>query len=386
MRFEFATATRILFGPGTSSQVASEAAAMGTHAMIVTGGTPERIDHFLDSVSGAGLSAVPFSIPREPDVSLIEEGATTLREEGCDIVIGIGGGSVIDAAKAIAAIGANNGELTDYLEVIGKGKSLLQPSLPCIVLPTTAGTGAEVTKNAVITSPERRVKVSLRSPYLLPRLSVIDPELTFTLPAETTAATGLDALTQCIEAYVSVRAQPLTDGFCLEGIKRASRSLRRACTNGNDAAAREDMAAASLLSGMALTNAGLGAVHGFASPVGGICGIAHGAVCALLLPQVMEMNVAVLQKEQPQAPALDRYTTIARICTGNPKASAGDGVRWLHELCRELPLPSADRFGLSPDRYPEIVTATAKASSMKGNPVLLTEMQLTHILEETFMI
>lgn len=384
MNFEFATATRIVFGPGSSAQVASEARSMGSRALIITGGTPERVAPIFDTITAAGVSAVPFTVVREPDVADIEEGRTMLREEGCDLVIGIGGGSVMDAAKAIAATGANPGNLIDYLEVVGKGKPLQHPSLPCIVLPTTAGTGAEVTRNAVITSPEHKVKVSLRSPFLLPRLVVVDPELTLPLPPEITAATGLDALTQCIEAYVSVKAQPLTDGFCVEGITRAARSLYRACTHGNDLAAREDMAAASLMSGMALANAGLGAVHGFASPIGGICGIPHGAVCALLLPAVMEMNVSVLQKEQPDSAALGRYTTVARLCTGNPDAAATDGVHWIKNLCATLPLPSASHFGLAQDQFSGIAAAAAKASSMKGNPVVLSNVELLRILEDTF--
>ncbi len=384
MNFEFATATRIMFGPGTSAQVASEARIMGSRALIVTGGTPGRVQPILTTITAAGVSTVPFAVVREPDIADIEEGRTVLREEGCDLVIGIGGGSVMDAAKAIAAIGANPGNLIDYLEVVGKGKPLQHPSLPCIVLPTTAGTGAEVTRNAVITSPENNVKVSLRSPFLLPRLVVVDPELTLPLPPEITAATGLDAFTQCIEAYVGAKAQPITDGLCVEGITRAARSLHRACTHGNDLAAREDMAAASLMSGLALANAGLGAVHGFASPIGGICGIPHGAVCALLLPAVMEMNVAVLQKEQPDSAALDRYSTVARLCTGHPEATATDGVRWIKDLCATLPLPAASHFGLTRDRFSAVADAAAKASSMKGNPVVLSREQLLRILEETF--
>lgn len=384
MTFEFATASRIIFGSDTALQAAPAAATMGTRAMIVTGGSPKRVAPFTDTFSAADVSTVPLSVSGEPDVAIITRGVAVARREKCDVIVGIGGGSVIDAAKAIAAISTNKGDLVDYLEVVGKGLPLTHPSHPCIVLPTTAGTGAEVTRNAVISVPDHKVKVSLRSPFLLPRLSVIDPMLTLTLPPETSAATGLDALTQCIEAYVSVKASPLTDGLCLEGITRVAGSLRRCCTNGSDLIAREQMAAASLLSGMALANAGLGAVHGFAGPIGGMCGIAHGAVCALLLPQVMEMNVAVLQKTDPKAPALDRYSTIARLCTGDPKASAEEGAAWIRHLCRELPLPRADRLGLTPDQFPAIVAAATKASSMKGNPIQLTEEELMTILTGTF--
>lgn len=382
--FEFATATRILFGSGTVAQAAVEASKTGTRALVVTGRSPGRINPFVNNLTAAGVTAVVFSVSGEPDVAAVSEGIGIARREKCDVVIGIGGGSVIDTAKAIAALLANPGELHDYLEVIGGGQPLAAPSFPCIAIPTTAGTGAEVTRNAVIASPEHRVKVSLRSPFMLPRLAVIDPELTLTLPPEVTASTGLDALTQCIEAYVSVRANPLTDGLCLEGIERAARSLRKVCADGRNTAAREDMAIAGLMSGLALANAGLGAVHGFAAPIGGRCGVAHGTVCALLLPWVMEANVKASEAATPDNQALRRYTKIARICTGNPSATALDGLVWIQRLCTDLPLPPANAIGITRDQFPELVTAAKAASSMKGNPVSLSENQLLQILEKTF--
>ena len=211
-------------------------------------------------------------------------------EERCDTVIGFGGGAALDAAKAIAILMTNPGDVTDYLEIIGRGKTLTEPPVPCIAIPTTAGTGSEVTRNSVIASREERVKVSLRSPLMLPKVVVVDPELTYDLPPAITASTGVDALTQLIEPFVCSRANPLTDGLCQEGIERVARSLRRAFESAGrgeapaDAAAREDMAVASLFGGLALANAGLGAVHGLAAPLGGMIGAPHGAVCAALLP------------------------------------------------------------------------------------------------------
>ena len=233
-------------------------------------------------------------------MTLVRQGVELARREQCDLVIAFGGGSAIDAGKAIAALLANGGELTDYLEVIGKGQPLRHPSVPFIAVPTTAGTGSEVTRNAVLASAEHQVKVSMRSPLMLPRLAVVDPELTLELPPAVTASTGLDALTQLIEPYVSIRANPLTDGFCLEGLRRVSRSLRRAYHAGRDITAREDMSLASLLGGLALANAGLGVVHGFAAPVGGMFHAPHGAICAALLPHGMAHQHPRLPRSRPR--------------------------------------------------------------------------------------
>ena len=229
------------------------------------------------------------------------------------MVVGIGGGSVIDTAKAIAALVSNSGEPLDYLEVIGKGCALERAPVAFIALPTTAGTGSEVTRNAVLGSPEHGVKASLRSPMMLPRLSVIDPELTVELPPALTASTGLDALTQLIEPYVSSRANAMTDLYCLEGMRRVSRSLRRAFVDGGDKEARTDMAFASLLGGLALANAGLGVVHGFAAPMGGMFDAPHGAVCAALLPHGVAANIRALRSRGANGDALRRYAEVAAI-------------------------------------------------------------------------
>jgi alcohol dehydrogenase class IV len=380
MRFEFATATRILFGPATLREVAPLAMGMGRRALVVTGQNVRRAEALFTQLSSAGISHTTFAVATEPTTALVQTGAGVARKESCDVVISIGGGSVIDAGKAIAALATNQGELLDYLEVIGKGKPLESTPLPFIAIPTTAGTGAEVTRNAVLASPEHRVKASLRSPLLLPKLAVVDPELTLGLPPALTASTGLDALTQLIEPFVSCRANAFTDSLCREGIPRVARSLRRACEKPDDLAAREDMALASLFSGLALANAGLGAVHGFAAPIGGMFPAPHGAVCAVLLPHVLEVNVRALRQRPPQSNALARFDEVARLLTGTNSSTADNGVAWVRQLCADLKIPALGRYGITPADVPDLCEKAAQASSMKGNPLPLTTEELREVL------
>ena len=380
MNFEFATATRIVFGPGAASRLGSNAKSYGRRALVVTGRNPRRAEKMVADLSANGIGAAIFSIGGEPEISIIEHGVTFARKEQCDFVIACGGGSVMDAGKAIAAMLTNEGELLDYLEIIGRGKTLLKRSAPCIAMPTTAGTGAEVTRNAVLASPDHKVKVSLRSPHLLPRLAVVDPELTYDLPPALTASTGLDALTQLIEPYVCLRANPMTDGFCIEGIQRAARSLREVVFNGQNKSAREDMALASLLGGLALANAGLGAVHGFAGPIGGSFPAPHGAVCAALLPHVMAANLRALREREPENSALHRYDRIAALLTGNQHATADAGVEWVQKLVAELPIPKLGAYGVREENIADLVAKAANASSMKANPIVLTPDELAQTL------
>ncbi len=289
---------------------------------------------------------------------------------------------MLDTGKAIAAMLTNPGELENYLEVIGPGNPLVIKAAPHIAIPTTAGTGAEVTRNAVLGSPAHHVKVSLRSPLMLPRLAVIDPELTYGLSPAVTATSGLDALTQLIEPYTCNSPNSLVDALCVEGIRRVARSLRRAYHNGQDAAAREDMSLAALFSGLALANARLGAVHGLAGPLGGLFPTPHGAICARLLPIVVETNVQALQSRAPDSPILARYDEIARLLTGSPDAVAADGVAWLDALCADLAIPPLGAYGLQPADIPIVVAQAKKANSMKGNPIALTEEEMTRVLEQ----
>src|SRR5690348_5258990 len=294
MRFEFATAARIVFGGGMVREVAPAAAAMGRRALVVTGNCADRAASLIKDLEAAGVTGFSFAVPGEPTLELIRQGARDAREQRCDLVIAMGGGSALDAGKALAALLTNPGDPLDYQEVIGRGQPLTHAAAPCIAIPTTAGTGSEVTRNAVLGSPEHRVKASLRSAGMLPRVAIVDPELTLGLPRALTASTGLDALTQLIEPYVYVRANPMTDAFCVEGLRRASVALPRAWQNGSDREARESMCWAALLGGLALANAGLGAVHGFAAPLGGMFSAPHGALCAAVLPHAMKVNVEAL--------------------------------------------------------------------------------------------
>ncbi len=366
MKFEFATAGKIVFGNGTLAQAAPAAAAFGRRALVVTGRNVERAAPLLDSLKIEGVACETFAVSGEPTVGMAQQAAAL----SADVVIGFGGGSVIDLAKAAAALMTNPGDPLDYLEVIGKGLPLKSRPAPCIAIPTTAGTGAEVTKNAVLASPEHKVKVSMRHPLMIPDLAIVDPECTLSMPPAVTASTGLDALTQLLEAFISKKANPMTDGFCREGLPRAVRSLRRVFENGDDLAARGEMAAASLFGGLALANAGLGAVHGFAGPLGGMFRAPHGMVCAALLPHVMKVNLAAMEN-------LSRVEEFARMVGG---VSAEDGIDWLEHLCRDLQVPPLSSLGVTEADFPAIVEKSKNASSMKGNPVELTEAELTQIL------
>ncbi len=380
MRFEFATATRIVFGAGTVREVAPAAARMGTRALLVTGTSGERAAPVAKALEAAALACVMAPVAGEPTIQQVRAAAELARDERCDVVISMGGGGAIDAGKAIAALLTNPGEPLDYLEVIGAGQPLEHASAPFIAVPTTAGTGSEVTRNAVLASPEQRVKASLRSAGMLARLAVVDPELTFSLPRPVTASTGLDALTQLIEPFVSSRANLMTDVFCREGMERVAAALPRAWEHGGDREARSAMSWAALLGGFALANAGLGAVHGFAAPIGGMFPAPHGAVCAALLPHVVEVNVRALGARAPGSEALRRYDAVARLLTGRPQATAGDAVCWLQDLTHRLEIPPLRAYGLGDADFPELAVKAAQASSMKANPIELKPEELMEIL------
>jgi alcohol dehydrogenase class IV len=380
MRFEFATATKIILGAGTLREAGAAAREFGRCALVVTGRDAKRAGPLLKILREASVDAATFSVTGEPELSTIEQGTALAKKENCQMIIGFGGGSALDAAKAIAAMLADGGALLDYVEIIGRGKVLTKPSAPFIAVPTTAGTGSEVTRNAVLSSPEHNLKVSLRSPLMLARVAIVDPELTCDLPPALTASTGLDALTQLIEPFVCSRANPLTDGLCVEGIRRAGRSLRVAFADGKNKSAREDMALASLFGGLALANAGLGAVHGFAGPIGGSFPAPHGVICAALLPHVMAANLRALRQRAPVGAALSRYDKVARLLTGNTGATADDGVDWVRKLVADLQIPRFGKYGIREEHVADLVAKAANASSMKANPIALTTDELAATL------
>lgn len=378
--FEFSAPSRIIFGRGASRETGAIAKSLGRRALWVVGQSMERTASLKRIVESRQVYCVPFQVAREPTTALIQQGTALAKSEKCDLVIGVGGGSVLDAAKAIATLLANDGEVLDYLEVIGAGKKIERPSAPWIAIPTTAGTGAEVTRNAVLASPEHRIKASLRGPQLLARAAIVDPELTFDMPRSITASTGLDALTQLIEPFVSHRATPMTDGFCKEGLGLCAKSLRQVCNDGKDEVAREEMSLASLLSGLALANAGLGVVHGFAAAIGGMFCAPHGAICAAILPRAMEINLRALRQRPTSENAVERFDEIARIVTGNSHASAIDGIRWVAELCSSLQIPSLRAYEINTAHLTDIIERTARASSTKSNPIVLSADELREIV------
>lgn len=356
-RFEFATAQRIIFGRGVARELAD---VCGGRALLVTGSRPQTVAHLVPHVA-------VHSISGEPTTEDVEHGVALAKQHSVEVVVAIGGGSVVDAGKAIAAMATQPGELLRYIEVIGEGKPLDAAPLPFIAVPTTAGTGAEATRNAVLASAQHRVKASLRHVSMLPRVALIDPELAVDVPPHVTAASGMDALTQCLEAYVCARAQPMTDALCLDGIRRAVKSLECAFQNGHDLEAREDMALCALNSGIALANAGLGAVHGFAAPIGGMFHAPHGAVCAALLAPVWEANA----KRVAQRAKFEAIDTML----------GGDAVAWLHALTVRLGIPKLGAWGIQAADLDEIAHKAAAASSMKANPVALGHAELVAILQ-----
>jgi len=377
--FEFATAGQILAGAGRAVELPGVIAGLGSRVLVCTGADPARHGGLL---AGLGLPAALFAVAAEPTVELARAGVAAAREHGADVVAAVGGGSVIDLGKAVAMLLGNGGDPLDYLEVIGPGRRITQPAVPCVAVPTTAGTGAEVTANAVLASPAHGLKASLRSPLMIPRVALVDPELTVSCPPRVTAASGLDALTQCLEPSVSVRANPLTDGLAREGLRRAAAGLRAAYADGSDLGARADMAMCSLLGGIALANAKLGAVHGLAGVIGGTADVPHGLACAALLAPVTEANVRALRSGPAGHPALGRYTEAARLLTGNPAASIEDGLTWIRETVSLLAVPGLAAFGIGPQDAAGIAAKAASSSSMQGNPVTLTHSDLSAVVHQ----
>jgi alcohol dehydrogenase class IV len=383
MNFELASAARILFGPGKINELPAIARGFGRRALLVAGRDSERVAPFKQALDAAGVSCRIFSVPGEPTLAVVRHGVLACRD-GCEFVISIGGGSVLDGGKAIAALTPNSGEPLDYLEVIGKGQRLQNAPLPFIAVPTTAGTGSEVTRNAVLGSPEHVLKASLRHPGMLAKVAIVDPELTSNLPSQLTANTGLDALTQLIEPFVSCRANALVDLFCREGMKHVATSLVVAYGNGGDRGARESMAFASLLGGLSLANAGLGVVHGMAAPLGGMLSAPHGAICAALLPYAVAVNIRALRERAAGHPALAKYEETARILTGTGAAQAEDLTGWIAELCTRLAVGSLRDLAFHRDQLPTLVEKAQKASSMRANPLALTDAEIAEIAERSW--
>lgn len=361
---------RVVFGAGSAAQLPAAAAEFGGRTLVVTGSSPNRVGGVL---AGLGDHEV-VRVAGEPTVDDARAAAAVGTAVGAEVVVAVGGGSVIDCAKAAAMLLGNGGDPLDYLEVVGRGLPIARPSLPLIAVPTTAGTGAEVTANAVLASPADGIKASLRSAYMVPRVALVDPELTLGCPAPITASAGMDALTQCLEPYVSNRANPVTDGWAATGLRHAGRGLRSAHADGSDLSARTDMALASLLGGLALANAKLGAVHGFAGVLGGMSPAPHGALCAALLVPVCRANLMRADRDLRH-----RFDQVARWITGAPDALAEDGLDWLADTVAAIGIPGLSEFGFTDREAGGVAGKAAAASSTQGNPVVLSHEELAAI-------
>ncbi len=374
--FDLAVPRRVLFGPGRADELPVLVPTLGSRVLLCTGRDPSRHRHLLGRVDPVAI----VTVPHEPTVDQVREATGQARTAGADVVVAIGGGSVLDLGKAVAVLLGNGTDPLDHLEVVGRGMPVERSGVPCVAVPTTAGTGAEATANAVLGSPEHGVKASIRSPHLLAAVALVDPLLTLTCPPAVTASSGLDALTQCLEPYVSPRANPATDAVAAEGLRRGARALRPAYEHGEDREAREEMALCSLFGGIALANAKLGAVHGLAGVVGGMVDAPHGAVCAALLAPVVEANLRALREREPAAAGLRRYGEVARLLTGRDGATGEDAVAWLRETVAALDVPPLGAVGLRRAQHAEVAAKAARSSSMQGNPVRLTEEELVTVL------
>ena len=381
MDFTFYSAGEIIFGCGKIDDIGKVASRFGRKAMIcLRGSSVERhgiLDRVRLSLSRSGVDCFVERFPSgEPVVSDIDQGALAAREKQPNAIIGVGGGSTIDTAKAISAMATHDGSVADYLEGVGRGWTLSKPTLPYIAVPTTAGTGAEVTKNAVIASREGKYKKSLRSAFLLPDVALLDPELSLTVPPDITAETGMDALTQLIESYVSVKAQPIPGALAIYGIKLCGQYLERAVRHGaDDKEAREGMMLASLLSGLALANSGLGAAHGIAAALGALADVPHGRACAVLLPGVMRLNLPHVTKQ---------FAEIGRRLglkdRQNERLSAEETVEYVELLCRKIAIPPRLELKGQYDQLIPHLVAGSQGSSMEGNPVVLSQEQIESVI------
>lgn len=376
-RFELAIPGDVRFGGGRLSEVPDVLAGWGTRrVLLVTGRSPDRAAALVDGLQTRGLVVTRYAVSGEPSIQVVRDGVAAAA--GCDAVVGFGGGSAIDVAKAVAVLAVRGADPLEHLEVIGAGRPITAPGLPCVAIPTTAGTGSEVTRNSVLSGDG--VKASLRSPLMLPRLAVVDPDLLLGVPVATIAASGMDALAQLIEPFLSRKANPVTDALARDGIVRSARSLRRARRDGMvNPSVREDLAIASLFGGLCLANAGLGAVHGFAAALGARLGAPHGAVCAAVLAPAIKVNLRAARRVRDRS-AVTRFADLAVLLTGNPTARPEAAAGWLTELTTALQIPGLRTYGLTDADTAEVVAAAQRASSMKGNPIELTDDEVAEIL------
>jgi alcohol dehydrogenase class IV len=387
LRFDFFANPRVLFGWGRRTEAGQLARTLGERAFFVTGSNALKrqgtIDEVIATIRAANVEVVPLAaISREPEVADVDaavESLLTHQPQSGDLVFAIGGGSAIDLAKAVAALATNRqgNSVADFLEGVGKGLKVELPPLPVLVMPTTSGTGSEATKNAVISSTDPPYKKSLRSELMIPRAVLIDPELTVGLPAQVTAHTGMDAITQLIEGYLSRRAQPIPQTLALDGLARALPAIETAVADGSNRPAREAMAYAAYLSGMALANSGLGLAHGVAAALGIHCGVAHGLACAVMLSTALRVNKEVRRTEIARLWTLvDRQSRLAEA------DAAQHFIQHIEGIARNIGIPQRlSALGVERSAIPALVKSS-RGNSMDGNPRDVSDEELTTLLEE----
>ena len=386
MPFRFARLPEIIFKNGAIAELPGLIRKFGVPVLFVTGKSSfihsARGERLKQSLEEKGISSHWIIVPGEPTPAMIDEPVETFRKEGIKLVVGIGGGSVVDAGKAISAMLTVQGSVKEYLEGVGH---LEHPGtkVPFIAVPTTSGTGSEATKNAVISEVGTKgFKKSLRHDHFVPDVALPDPELTLDCPPDITAASGMDCFTQLTEAFLSDKASEFTDAFALRGLMAIKTSLLKSVTDGKDIEARSGMSFAALCSGICLANAGLGTVHGFASSVGGMFDIPHGLVCGTLMAPANRVTVRELRRTRPDSPALKKYVELGKLFLnreGQPDEFYVDGfVEYLYEMASRINLPGLAGFGLK-EADVELICAQTEN---KNNPVKLGMEELMEILRE----
>ncbi|WP_413113270.1 iron-containing alcohol dehydrogenase [Thaumasiovibrio sp. DFM-14] len=378
--FQFMTSNKVIFGEGALSQSLSMLGRYGYSVLLVTGKGGERAEPLINYMKQQGMRYQQVAVWGEPVIAMVEELAAMGRRFAPDMVVAVGGGSVMDVGKTLAAIIPNQGSVYDYLEVIGRNLPFKNAPLPCIAVPTNAGTGSEVTRNAVLKSAQENIKVNIRDESLLPDVAIIDPTLTYGMGRALSARSGLDAYTHLMEVYVCNAPNPFSDMVCEEGLRKLSGAIFLACED-DDFRARADMAFASMLGGMARSNASLGAAHGLSAALGGRLSAPHGTITARLAPFVMAENIAVA-KQMGRNDVLNRYRRLAVLLTDNMQAKPQDAIEWTNNALNRLQIPSLQMYGLAYDMFDGIAEDALRSTAIKGNPLPLTNERLIHILEQ----
>jgi alcohol dehydrogenase len=387
-RFRFTRCPHIIFGSGSFGDLPDLAGAFGAMVLVVTGAhslqKAGRLDALKEGLDRGSIDFLHLPVKGEPSPQLVDDATLEFRGSGIDLVMAVGGGSVVDVGKAISAMLLEGGSVMDYLEGVGTGARHSGTKVPFIAVPTTAGTGSEATKNAVLSQvgPDG-FKKSLRHDNFVPDVAVIDPELALSCPPDITAACGMDALTQLLESYVSTGASPITDALALSGLEHVKSNLVPASSSGaGDIEVRAGMAYASLLSGITLANAGLGVIHGFAAAIGGLFPAPHGVVCGTLLGEATRANIEWLLKERgAKEESLKKYAKVGAILAGRETGDiSGDCdllMETIDEWTRVLNLPLLGEYGISTSDIDGIL----EEAGLKSNPAALGKEELRAILE-----